>query len=205
MLPSTSQHCCGLGRWRPSNTISCSGSWRRTRRSSTPTLTRKPKSFSTEKNNGFSDMTRRQQGLWASCHSCRACPCASPRPCPNSNPGACSRTPADSCLGGPAAGAGAPKNAGMPLCLDPRRNLATPPRSSTGGRLHSPGCATLEARSARHRHCRQTRFSAGLRLCRHGAFVYGRHISCLQFGLRILGYRGQPGLIAQCIHVPVPR
>ena len=100
MLPSTSQHCCGPGGWRPSNSTSCSGSWRRTRRSSTPTLTRKPKSFSTEKNNGFSDMTRRQQGLWASCHSCRACPCASPRPCPNSNPGACSRTPADSYLGG---------------------------------------------------------------------------------------------------------
>ena len=104
----------------------------------------------------------------------------------------------------PAAGAGAPKNAGMPLCLDPRRDLATPPRSSTGGRLHSPGRATLEARGPRHRHGCQTRFSAGLRLCWHGAFVYGRHISSLQFGLRILGHRGKPGLTAQCIHVPVP-
>ncbi|CAL1131213.1 unnamed protein product [Cladocopium goreaui] len=72
----------------------------------------------------------------------------------------------------PAAGAGAPKNAGMPLCLDPRRDLATPPRSSTGGRLHSPGRATLEARGPRHRHGCQTRFSAGLRLCWHGAFVF---------------------------------
>ena len=95
----------------------------------------------------------------------------------------------------------------MPACLFvaiPGATWQHRPGLPPGGRLHSPGCATLETRSPRHRHGRQTRFSAGLRLCWHGAFVYGRHISSLQFGLRILGYRGQPGRTAQCLHVPVP-
>ena len=95
----------------------------------------------------------------------------------------------------------------MPACLFvsiPGATWQHRPGLPPGGRLHSPGRATLEARSPRHRHGRQTRFSAGLRLCWHGAFVYGGHISCLQFGLRILGHRRKPGLTAQCLHVPVP-
>ena len=158
-------------------------------------------------------MTRRQQGLWDCCHSCRACPCASPRPCPNKNPGACSRTPADSCLGGawprktsrqfqPASSRGWCSK----KCRRASLSGSPVPPGSTAQVFHrgSLACATLETRSPRHRHGRQTRFSAGLRLCWHGAFVYGGHISSLQFGLRILGHRGKPGRTAQCIHVPVP-